>query len=149
MLQANDSKATQTKEDVPMPQSSRARARLLARWTAGCVVLASCGAAYAANLGFLSNSPISYMKDRDLQALNKAAGQALNTKQDGEALDWSNEGAGNSVAIKGTITPNDTEKSGEQTCRKVAIVAIAKGQTQTWSPTACREGEGKWKLKKQ
>jgi surface antigen len=101
------------------------------------------GVALAANLGFLSNSPVAYMKQRDLKALNKAADNALDTRQDGEALDWSNEGAGNSVPIKGTITPLSTDKSGEQVCRQLTIVAVAKGQTQTWSPTACKDGAGK------
>jgi surface antigen len=113
------------------------------------VLLATVSVASAANLGFLNNSPISYMKPPDLQALNKAARTALETKQDGESLDWSNEGAGNPVAIKGTVTPVSTEKNGDQTCRKVQLVAIAKGQTQTWAPTACKVGSGKWQLKKQ
>lgn len=137
------------KEDVSMPKPFRARERRFAQWIAGCVLLASGGAAYAANLGFLSNSPAAYMKQRDLQALNKAADVALDTKQDGESLDWSNEGAGNSVAINGTITPTSTEKTGDRTCRKLSIVALAKGQSLTWSPTACKEGAGKWTLKKQ
>ncbi len=32
----------------------------------------------------------------------------------------------------------------------MTLVAIAKGQTQTWTPTACKpSGGGKWQLKKQ
>lgn len=113
-------------------------------------MLALCtAAADAANLGFLSDTPISYMKERDLQALNKSAGLALNTKADGESLPWNNEGAGNPVAIHGTITPSRTVKDGMTTCRTVAIVAQAKGQTQTWSPVACKVGTENWKLKKQ
>jgi surface antigen len=132
-----------------MPKPSRAMVRVSVQSIAACVLLATVGMASAANLGFLNNSPISYMKQPDLQALNKAARTALDTKQDGESLDWNNEGAGNSVAITGTITPVSTEKNGDQTCRKVQLVAIAKGQTQTWTPTACKEGAGKWQLKKQ
>lgn len=115
---------------------------------AGCVLLAS-GAAQAANLGFLNNTPITYMKQRDLQLLNKAAHSALDTKQDGESFDWNNEGAGNPVAIKGTITPSDTEKTGDKTCRKLTMVAFAKGQTQTWVPTVCKTDGGNWALLKQ
>lgn len=110
----------------------------------GCSALAT-----AANLGFLMDTPISYMKQRDLQKLNEAAQTALDTKQDGESLDWNNAGTGNSVLVKGTITPSDTTKDGNQTCRKVGIIAQAKGQTQTWTPIACRGGTDKWKLKKQ
>lgn len=132
-----------------MPNPSRAMARAAVHSIAASVLLATVSVASAANLGFLNNSPISYMKPPDLQALNNAARTALETKQDGESLDWNNEGAGNSVAIKGTVTPQSTEKNGGQTCRKIQLVAIAKGQTQTWTPTACKVGSGKWQLKKQ
>ena len=106
------------------------------------------GTAHAANLGFLNNTPITYMKQPDLQALNKAAHTALDTKQDGESVDWNNEGLKNPVAINGTITVSDTTKTGDSTCRKLTMVAHAKGQTQTWVPTVCKAGEGKWQLLK-
>src|SRR6266581_1921138 len=85
----------------------------------------------AANLGFLMNTPISYMKERDLQQLNRAARTALDSKQDGGALDWNNDGTGNPVHVAGTITALNTRKDGERSCRTLAIVANAKGQTQT------------------
>ena len=128
--------------------SVRLGVKLAVQLIASCVVLAS-GAAHAANLGFLNNTPITYMKQRDLQALNNAAHSALDTKQDGESLDWNNEGARNSVAINGTITPSDTKKDGDRTCRKLTMVAHAKGQTQTWAPTVCKTDGGKWALLKQ
>ena len=127
---------------------SRAQARPCATDCKLCVVLAG-GAAHAANLGFLNNTPITYMKQPDLQALNNAAHSALDTEQDGESLDWNNEGAGNSVAINGTITPSNTKKDGDRTCRKLTMVARAKGQTQTWAPTVCKTDGGKWALLKQ
>jgi surface antigen len=115
------------------------------------VFLSYAGVSYAANLGFLMNTPISYMKERDLQQLNRAAQKALNSKQDGEALDWNNDGTGNSVHVEGTVTPLNTRKEGDRSCRTIAIVAKAKGQTQTWSPTACKDGgaDSKWQLLKQ
>ena len=115
---------------------------------AACTVFLSYAAgSYAANLGFLMNTPISYMKERDLQQLNRAARTALA----GEALDWNNDGTGNLVHVTGTITPLDTKKDGDRSCRTLAIVAKAKGQTQTWSPTACKDGgpDSKWQLLKQ
>jgi surface antigen len=131
-----------------MPTQLRALTRASVPTIAACVLLAAASGASAANLGFLNDTPISYMKDRDLQALNKAAGAALEKNKDGESSDWNNKGTGNSVAINGTVTPQDTEKDGDRTCRKVTLVAIAKGQTQTWTPTACKEGSGKWHLLK-
>lgn len=116
--------------------------------TAAALVAVSAGAG-AANLGFLNNTPISYMKQPDLQALNNAAQKALNTKQDGESLDWDNKGAGNPVPIGGTVTPQSTFEADGLHCRKITIVANAKGQTQTWTPIACKQSDGKWKLKKQ
>ena len=136
----------------PVSQSVRGLKRVSTQFTlslvAGCVLLAS-GAAQAANLGFLNNTPITYMKQRDLEILNKAAHTALDTKQDGVSLDWNNEGARNPVAVNGTLTPSDTDKKGDRTCRKLTMVAHAKGQTQTWAPTICKTEGGKWALLKQ
>jgi hypothetical protein len=64
----------------PYRALKRVSVRLAVQLIAGCVVLAS-GAAHAANLGFLNNTPITYMKQPDLQALNQAAHSALDTKQ--------------------------------------------------------------------
>ena len=132
-----------------MPITHRALARASFPTFAAAALLALSTGATAANLGFLNNTPITYMKQRDLQALNSAARTALETKEDGQSLEWSNQGAGNPVPIKGTVTPLDTVKDGDRTCRKITLVAIAKGQTQTWTPTACKTGNGKWQLQKQ
>jgi surface antigen len=127
----------------------RAPARACIRTTVAVAFAVASAGAFAANLGFLNNTPITYMKQRDLQALNKAAQTALETNKDGESLDWNNEGTGNTVAINGTVTPHETFESDGLKCRKITLVANAKGQTQTWAPTACRQADGKWKLKKQ
>jgi surface antigen len=121
------------------------------RWLQLAVCSASliyAGSSCAANLGFLMNTPISYMKQRDLEQLNHAARTALDSRQDGEALDWNNDGTGNPVHVEGTITPLNTQKEGERSCRTLAIAAKAKGQTQTWAPTACKDGGAgsKWQL---
>jgi surface antigen len=120
-----------------------------AHWIAGAALLAGATVGQAANLNFLKDTPISYMKDADRKALNEAAQIALETKQDGESLKWSNAGTGNSVSITGTITPDSTSKKGDQTCRTATLVAIAKGQTQSWTPTVCKQGSGPWKILKQ
>jgi surface antigen len=104
--------------------------------------------ACAGNLSFLKDTPITYMKQPDREAINKSARTALDTKRDGESLNWSNAGTGNPVTIKGTITPRDSVKDGERTCRKLTIIAVAKGQTETWRPTACRTGKGAWEVQK-
>ncbi|SAK55364.1 hypothetical protein AWB75_02001 [Caballeronia catudaia] len=127
----------------------RALARASFLTIAAAALAAVSAQAGAANLGFLNNTPITYMKQRDLQALNDAAQIALNTKQDGESLDWNNKGTGNTVPINGTVTPQNSFESDGLKCRKITLIAEAKGQTQTWTPIACKQSDGKWKLKKQ
>jgi surface antigen len=119
------------------------------RWIAGAMLLAGTTFSHAANLNFLKDTPVSYMKEADRRALNEAAQIALETKKDGESLPWSNAGTGNSVQITGTITPHDTPMSGDKSCRTVTLVAIAKGQTQSWTPTVCKQGSGPWKIIRQ
>jgi surface antigen len=132
-----------------MPIEHRALAHACIRTATAAVLIAVSAGAFAANLGFLNNTPITYMKQRDLQALNNAAQTALNTKQDGEALEWNNKGTGNTVPVSGTITPHDSFDADGMKCRKITLVANAKGQTQTWTPSACKHSDGKWKLRKQ
>lgn len=112
-------------------------------------LLLSCTCAHAANLNFLKDTPISYMKPADRKALNRAAQEALDTKKDGQSIKWNNNGTGNTVHIEGTVTPRDTVKRDGGTCRKVTLVAVAKGQTQTWTPTACKKGGAEWRIEKQ
>jgi surface antigen len=126
----------------------RARASGFAWGVLGALSLSG-ACVHAANLNFLNDTPISYMKPPDRQALNRAAQGALDTKKDGESVPWSNEGTGNPVHIEGTVTPRDTVKGDGGTCRKVTLTAVAKGQTQSWTPTACKKDGGLWQIKKQ
>jgi surface antigen len=104
---------------------------------------------HASNLNFLKDTPVSYMREADRKALNDAAQVALETMKDGESLKWSNAGTGNAVAIHGTVTPHGTSKQGDRTCRTATLVAIAKGQSQSWTPTVCKHGGGPWKIIRQ
>lgn len=125
------------------------KARLVLRCIVAGASALSCAGALANNLNFLKDTPITYMKPADRQALNRAAQKALETKKDGETMRWSNEGTGNPVHIEGTVTPRDTTSSGGDKCRRVTLVAVAKGQTQTWTPIACKTASGEWRIKKQ
>jgi surface antigen len=125
------------------------RTRALFHVTLGGLLLAATVGAYAANLGFLGNTPVSYMKQRDIDSAKAAVFGALDSKQDGEAATWVNDGTGNSVHIDATITPQSTAKEGERTCRDVAVVLNAKGQSMTLRPQFCRAGSsGPWQLQK-
>ncbi|CAG4890475.1 RT0821/Lpp0805 family surface protein [Paraburkholderia gardini] len=124
------------------------RNRALMCWTAGGLLLAGAGVAQAANLGFLNDTPISYMKPRDNDSIKKAITQVLNDTQDGQTVNWVNEGTGNSVKIDATLTPDRTTKEGDRTCRATAVVLSAKGQSMNLHPLFCRQGSGAWQLQK-
>ncbi|PRX30944.1 outer membrane surface antigen [Paraburkholderia sp. BL18I3N2] len=132
-----------------MEAHSHIAVHLFARRFAAAVLLAGATFSHAANLNFLKDTPVSFMKDADRKALNDAAQTALETKKDGESMEWNNMGTGNSVSIRGTVTPHDTSKEGDRTCRTTTLVAIAKGQTQSWTPTVCKQGSGPWTILRQ
>ncbi|REE17795.1 MULTISPECIES: RT0821/Lpp0805 family surface protein [unclassified Paraburkholderia] len=124
------------------------RIRVLSQLTAGSLLLGAAIGAQAANLGFLNDTPISYMKQRDIDSVKKAVFAALNDKQDGETANWVNEGTGNSVKIDAAITMTSTAKEGDRTCRDLGVVLSAKGQSMNLRPQFCKQGSGTWQLQK-
>jgi len=124
------------------------RTRALFHLTVGGLLLGGAIGAQAANLGFLNDTPISYMKQRDVDSIKGAVIGALHDKQDGESVSWVNEGTGNSVKIDATITIASTAKDGERTCRDVGVVLNAKGQSMTLRPQFCKQGSANWQLQK-
>src|SRR5262249_32822819 len=119
-----------------------------AQLTVGAMLLAGSIAAQAANLGFLNDTPISYMKQRDIDSLRAAAFDALDHKQDGESTTWNNTGTGNGVKPDAQLTVADTAKDGANTCRTVRVVLNGKGQSVNLKPRFCRQGTGRWILQK-
>ena len=124
------------------------RPRALFHLTVGGLLLGGAIGAQAANLGFLNDTPISYMKQRDVDSIKNAVFAALNDKQDGESVSWVNEGTGNSVKIDATISIASTAKDGERTCRDVGVALNAKGQSMNLRPQFCKQGSGNWQLQK-
>ncbi|NML29641.1 RT0821/Lpp0805 family surface protein [Paraburkholderia antibiotica] len=124
------------------------RTPMLFRLCAASLLLGAALGAQAANLGFLNDTPITYMKQRDVDSLKHTVVGALNDKKDGESLKWDNEGTGNSVKIDADITLGSTANDGGRTCRDLAVVLNAKGQAVHLRPTFCKEGEGPWQLQK-
>jgi surface antigen len=124
------------------------RTRALFNLTVGGLLLGGAIGAQAANLGFLNDTPITYMKQRDIDSIKSAVITALNDKQDGESTNWVNEGTGNSVKIDATITIASTAKDGERTCRDVGVVLNAKGQSMSLRPQFCKQDSGTWQLQK-
>jgi surface antigen len=124
------------------------RTRALFHLTVGGLLLGGAIGAQAANLGFLNDSPVSWMKQRDVDSIKAAVIAALNSKQDGESANWVNEGTGNSVKMDAVITAASTEKDGDRTCRDMGVVLNAKGQSMTLRPQFCKQGSGNWRLQK-
>jgi hypothetical protein len=123
------------------------RTRVLLHLTGASLLLGSAIGAQAANLGFLNDTPISYMKQRDIDSIKKAVFAALNEKKDGESATWLNEGTGNSVKIDATIAAVNTTTDGGRTCRNLAVELNAKGQSMHLRPQFCKQG-GAWQLQK-
>jgi surface antigen len=124
------------------------RNRALMCWTPGGLLLAAASGAQAANLGFLNDTPISYMKQRDIHSVKRAVFRALDESNDGETTNWLNEGTGNSVKIDATITPDRTTKEGDRTCRSTVVVLNAKGQSMNLHPLFCKQAGGAWQMQK-
>ncbi|MFT4064185.1 hypothetical protein [Paraburkholderia sp.] len=124
------------------------RTRVLFRLSTASLLLGAALGAQAANLGFLNDTPITYMKQRDVDSIKHTIFSALNDKKDGESLTWVNDGTGNSVKIDATITMGNTANEGARTCRDVAVVLNAKGQSVHLKPTFCKAGGSVWQLQK-
>ncbi|WP_233831301.1 RT0821/Lpp0805 family surface protein [Paraburkholderia sp. ZP32-5] len=124
------------------------RTSVLFRLSAASLLLGATLCAQAANLDFLHDTPIAYMKPRDTDSIKHAVFAALNDKKDGESVTWVNEGTGNSVKIDANITMVNTTTDGNRTCRDVAVALNAKGQSLNLKPTFCKAGAGTWKMQK-
>jgi len=131
-----------------LPRTLRTLSALSAL-SAALFVTIGMGSAHAANLGFLNNTPMSFMNQADYTSLQNAVRDAVQHKADGESTTWSNEGSRNGTRINSTITPSNTQKEGDKTCRDTEVVITAKGQSMTLRPHFCRVGEGAWKFQKQ
>ena len=124
------------------------RTRAFRQLTAAGLLLGAAIGAQAANLGFLNDTPISYMKQRDVDSVRQAVFTTLDQKQDGETTTWVNEGTRNSVKIDATIQVVKTSREGARTCRDLGIVLNAKGQSMNLHPQFCKQGSGTWQLQK-
>ncbi|RKP54840.1 hypothetical protein D7S86_14510 [Pararobbsia silviterrae] len=110
--------------------------------------LAFAGTASAQNLGFMHSSPITFMRDKDVASLQQALHTALDNNADGQSSEWTNEGLGNPVPIKATITPKDNADEKGMHCRHATVTVTAKSQDQSWLPLFCKTAQG-WKMERQ
>jgi hypothetical protein len=131
-----------------MPTPIRHPLSAFATPVAAATLLMLAGSAQAANLGFLRDTPISYMKPRDIGSIKKAVFDELDNKQDGDSSTWNNDGLGNPVKLDATLKVDSTQKTGARTCRTVAVTLNGKGQSMNLLPVFCREGSAAWQLQK-
>ncbi|MFL9965448.1 RT0821/Lpp0805 family surface protein [Paraburkholderia sediminicola] len=124
------------------------RTRVLLHLAGAGLLLGGAIGARAANLDFLHDTPMAYMKQRDIDSIKKAVFSALNEQKDGASVTWVNEGTGNSVKIDATITVAGTANDGGRTCRDLGVVLNAKGQSMNLHPQFCKQGGGTWQLQK-
>ena len=94
--------------------------------------------AQAAHLGFVNDTPITNMHQRDVDSIKKAVLGALGQK----------DGAGNRVKIDATMMVARTAADSGHTCRDLGVVLNAKGQSMNLHPQFCKEGSGAWQLQK-
>jgi hypothetical protein len=112
------------------------------------LLLAGIPVAEASNLNFLNDTPMSYIKKRDMDSIKNALVDVLNKKKDGERTGWTNEGTGNSVKIDATMVPENTSQEGNKTCRRVLVTLTAKGQSMDLHPRFCGTSQTDWTLQK-
>jgi surface antigen len=124
------------------------RIPVLTRVLAGGLLFVGAAGAHAVNDGFLADTPISYMRQREIDSLLQAARNALDTKKDGETAIWNNAGMGNSVMVDATLTISQTTQDGDRTCRRMTAVINAKRQSMTLRPQYCKSGSGPWQFQK-
>ncbi|MEX3859330.1 hypothetical protein QF001_002362 [Paraburkholderia youngii] len=144
VLLAIDLRMTSSQENQPMSVPSRLYKVVIG----SLLVLGTMGAHAAINLGFLSDTPISLMRQADIASIQSAVNQALDTKQDGESLDWTNDATRNRPRVHATITPSHTVKEEARTCRVAAIDLSARGQTMHLTPRFCRSGSDNWEFQR-
>jgi surface antigen len=127
------------------PLQSNRRTHSGCLWIGSLLFAIACSA-HASNLNFLNDTPLSYMKQQDIDSIKMAVTKVLDTKEDGQTSHWNNSGTRNSVKLDAVLTPNDTTRKGDRTCRSVEVALNAKGQSMDLHPLFCRVGTAAWKL---
>jgi surface antigen len=133
-----------------MSQFRSSRARSIALGTALVIGASVAAPAFAAsNLAFMSNSPLAYLRKADNEALAKAANEALSKKEDNDTLTWDGKATRNPAGVVAQLTPTNTRKTGDKTCRDLIVQLNAKGQEVELKLSACKKGDdGRWELQK-
>lgn len=101
-------------------------------WSAG---------SFASNLDFLSDTPIMYLTEADKALQRDAALYVLEHPKSNAVREWRNSVTGFAGRIEGKgdwIAPDG------QRCRKIKLVAQAKGAESVFVLPLCKDGAGEW-----
>jgi surface antigen len=109
---------------------------------AACLAL-TFGSAYAANLGFLGNAPISRMTAEDVDLLYAAAVEVLENYADGDGRAWENPATDAGGSLR--VIDSYAGPAGER-CRHLRVNNHAAGLRNQTVVALCRQPDGKWKL---
>jgi hypothetical protein len=98
-----------TTNPLSLPLASRGRASRRMGLLALLVTGAGVGALQAANLSFLSNSPVSYFQQADVDLMRKNALEVLDSSDPAAQRSWSNSktGASGSAQAQGQFATSD------------------------------------------
>jgi surface antigen len=97
--------------------------------------------AYAGNLDFLSQSPVSYFNDEDMRLLKETVTQVLDDKNAYAKKSWSNPATGNSGQVE---SRGAFKTAAGVTCKRVRVTNHAKAVEGQGSYIVCQDAEKGW-----
>ncbi|MGO4124405.1 RT0821/Lpp0805 family surface protein [Inquilinus sp. YAF38] len=92
--------------------------------------------------GWLGNSVGASLDRSDQLYAERTYNQAFENSHSGTESSWRNPDSGN----YGTVTPTRTYQESGRNCRDFTQTIYVEGRAQTGTGTACREGDGTWRI---
>jgi len=92
--------------------------------------------------GWLGNSVGASLDRSDQLYAERTYNQAFESAPTGTESSWRNPDSGN----YGTVTPTRTYQDRGRNCREFTQTIYVEGRAQTGTGTACREGDGTWRI---
>ncbi|MEM5316906.1 hypothetical protein [Paraburkholderia sp. JHI869] len=102
--------------------------------------------AWSADTGFMRDVRIEGLDPHDIEALDSTVRAVLNTRDDGEASQWTKSGPDGQATVNATLTPEGTSIKHQRTCRYVVVAVHAASRSVTLRPKYCRASDGTWSL---
>ena len=102
-----------------------------------------CAPAYAQNLRFLEDAPITRLKGEELKAYRAFVDKTLSDGPDGTAAEWSAP----KTTFTSKVTPAARFKDGSLECREAVIESATTDRQAKGTYTFCRKPKGAWGIK--